>query len=201
MAHHEQAASVCFVAFSAALVGLWAINNASNDSTIPSSRATIPSSALTLVVSLLFTILSSLEHRASPKPSFITSIYLGLAILFDTSRTRTLWMLQNADRSSIPAVFSASLGLKALMFLLESTEKRGILVEEYRKGMAEEMFSGPYNRGIFWWLKPVFVAGYRRVIGLEDCYELAEDMKSKDLSQKLSAAWKKCLFHQSPLER
>ncbi|KAM0457365.1 hypothetical protein ACHAO4_003163 [Trichoderma viride] len=183
--------SICFIALSAALVGLWVVNSSKPPSSaITYTRATIASSALNLVLSLLYALLSHLEHRSSFRPSFLISIYLALSILFDAARSRTLWMLENAGGSSIPAVFTANLALRAVMLLFESTEKRSVLADEY-KNVSEEGASGPYNLGVFYWLSSLFFTGYKKILAHEDLYQLDDTLRSEPLAKKMSEAWGK----------
>ncbi|KAL7924395.1 multidrug resistance-like protein [Trichoderma austrokoningii] len=187
----KKVTSVCFIALSAALVGLWVVNSSKLPSAaITYTRTTIAASALNLVLSLLYGLLSSLEHRSSFRPSFLISVYLALSILFDTARSRTLWMLENAGSSSIPAVFTANLALKAVMLLFESTEKRSILTDEY-KNVSEEGASGPYNLGVFYWLSSLFFSGYKKILAHEDLYRLDDTLRSEPLAKKMSEAWRK----------
>ncbi|KND86897.1 Canalicular multispecific organic anion transporter 2 [Tolypocladium ophioglossoides CBS 100239] len=190
--------SLCFVGLSAALVGLLATDsNASADSAITHTRATIPSAVLTFVLSLVYVLLSVLEHRSSIRPSSLISIYLGLSILFDTARARTMWLLDNANVSAIPAVFTASLALKAVMLLLESTEKRSILRDEYCDA-APESVSGPYNLGVFYWLSTLFFTGYRKVLEPEDLFPLDDELQSEALAKTMFDAWDKGLLKSAP---
>ncbi|EHK50430.1 multidrug resistance-like protein [Trichoderma atroviride IMI 206040] len=183
--------STCFIALSAALVGLWVVNSSkSPSSAITYTRATIASSSLNLVLSLLYALLSHLEHRSSFRPSFLISVYLALSILFDAARSRTLWMLENAGGSSIPAVFIANLALRAVMLLFESTEKRSVLTDEY-KNVSEEGASGPYNLGVFYWLCSLFFTGYKKILAHEDLYQLDDTLRSEPLANKMSEAWGK----------
>lgn len=122
------------------------------------------------------------------------SIYLGLTVLFDAARARTIWMLENADDSPIPGVFTASLALRVVMLLLESTEKRSILLEAYQD-YSEEGVSGPYNLGVFYWLTSLFTTGYRKVLDREDLYQLDEELRSVRLAKIMSEAWEKGLCH------
>ncbi|RFU80509.1 abc transporter [Trichoderma arundinaceum] len=99
-------------------------------------------------------------------------------------------MLPNADSSAIPAVFTTSLALRAVMLLLESTEKRAILLEEY-KNVSEEGASGPYSLGVFYWLSSLFFAGYRKVLMHEDLYPLDDELRSELLAKRMLEAWGK----------
>ncbi|KAK1241278.1 hypothetical protein MKX08_001252 [Trichoderma sp. CBMAI-0020] len=183
--------STCFIALSAALVGLWVVSSSkSPSSAITYTRATIASSALNFVLSLLYVPLSHLEHRSSFRPSFLISVYLALSILFDAARSRTLWMLENAGGSSIPAVFTANLALRAVMLLFESTEKRSVLTDEY-KNVSKEGASGPYNLGVFYWLCSLFFTGYKKILAHDDLYQLDDTLRSEPLAKKMSEAWGK----------
>ncbi|UNI16453.1 hypothetical protein JDV02_002885 [Purpureocillium takamizusanense] len=181
----KKTSSICFVLLSAALVGLWARN-----STITQTRASIPCAVLTFVLSIVYTILSSIEHRLSLRPSSVLSLYLGLSVLFDIARTRTLFMLDNASDSAIPPVFASSLALRVVMLLLESTEKRSLLLAKYNDA-APESVGGPYNLGVFYWLSTLFFTGYRKILEIGDLYPLDDELRSMGLAQKMSDAWGK----------
>lgn len=99
-------------------------------------------------------------------------------------------MLENAGGSSIPAVFTANLALRAVMLLFESTEKRSILTDEY-KNVSKEGASGPYNLGVFYWLSSLFFTGYRKILAHEDLYQLDNTLRSEHLAKKMSEAWAK----------
>ncbi|OHW98638.1 ABC multidrug transporter [Colletotrichum incanum] len=178
-------ASICLVALNVALVVLW--------TTTPSNvfvrtRATIPTAALSLVTSLGLSLLSWLSHERSVRPSFVLSTYLFLSVLLDTARARTLWML--GPHRIIPAVFACTLALRAVMILLESTEKRRILVPQH-KGYSKEVTSGTFNRSAFFWLTSLFINGYRHILQLDDLYPLDPKLASGPLYRKLADAWDK----------
>ncbi|KYK57377.1 ABC transporter [Drechmeria coniospora] len=183
----KQITSICFVGLSAALAGLWANNSAAP---LTSTRATLPSVVLTFVVSLIYVPLSILEHRSDIRPSPLLCFYLALTVLFDVARARTLFLFDDDTRSPVPAVFAASLSLRVVMLLLESTEKRSILLDEHRH-VAPESVAGPFNRGVFYWLTPLFLAGYRKILGPRDLYALDDELKSETLAKIMSDAWEK----------
>ena len=163
---------------------------ASADTSIPHTRASIPSAVLGFILSLVYVTLSALEHRSTIRPSPLISIYLGLSILFDTARARTMWLQDNASTSPIPALFTTILALKAMMLILESTEKRSILLDGHRD-VAPESVSGPYNLGVFYWLSTLFFTGYRKVLDRNDLYPLDEELRSKKLAMTMVDAWDK----------
>lgn len=176
-------ASICLVALNLALLVLWATTSSA---AITHTRATIPAAVLGLLASLGVGLLSWLEHDRSVRPSFVLSTYLFLSVLLDTARARTLWML--GSNQTIPAIFTCTLALRAVMILLESTEKRRILVPQH-KGYSKEVTSGTFNRSVFFWLTSLFINGYRNILKLEDLYPLDPKLASEPLYKKLADAW------------
>ncbi|KAF5511663.1 ABC transporter atnG [Colletotrichum siamense] len=176
-------ASICLVALNLALLVLWATTSSA---AITHTRATIPAAVLGLLASLGVGLLSWLEHDRSVRPSFVLSTYLFLSVLLDTARARTLWML--GPNQTIPAIFTCTLALRAVMILLESTEKRRILVPQH-KGYSKEVTSGTFNRSVFFWLTSLFINGYRNILKLEDLYPLDPKLASEPLYKKLADAW------------
>ncbi|KAI8290401.1 ABC transporter [Colletotrichum sp. SAR11_57] len=179
----NKCASVCLVALNLALLVLWATTSSA---AITHTRATIPAAVLGLLASLGVGLLSWLEHDRSVRPSFVLSTYLFLSVLLDTARARTLWML--GPNQTIPAIFTCTLALRAVMILLESTEKRRILVPQH-KGYSKEVTSGTFNRSVFFWLTSLFINGYRNILKLEDLYPLDPKLASEPLYKKLADAW------------
>ncbi|KAL2881878.1 hypothetical protein SGCOL_002614 [Colletotrichum sp. CLE4] len=74
------------------------------------------------------------------------------------------------------------------MILLESTEKRRILVSQH-KGYSKEVTSGTFNRSVFFWLTSLFINGYRNILRLDDLYPLDPKLASEPLYRKLADAW------------
>lgn len=181
----RKCAFICLVVLNAALLVLW---TTTPSSVILHTRATIPAAVLTLVSSLGLALLSWLSHERSVRPSFVLSTYLFVSVLLDTARARTLWMI--GPHQTIPAVFTCTLALRAVMILLESTEKRRILVPQH-KGYSKEVTSGTFNRSVFFWLTSLFVNGYRNILRLDDLYPLDPKLASGPLYNKLADAWDK----------
>lgn len=174
---------------STALLALW--TNAAAGDNIIHTRTTIPSAALSLVAPVGYCLLSWLEHHRSVRLSLILPLYLSSSILFDTARARTLWMLNDYHIGSIPtsilALFHSSIALRAILLILESIEKRGILLPPH-KTASSEVIKGPLNRGVFFWVTTLFLRGYTHILKLEDLYPLDPKMHSQDLCEILKAA-------------
>ncbi|EXF80647.1 ABC transporter [Colletotrichum fioriniae PJ7] len=179
----KASASIVLTALNFALLVLWIITPST---TITHTHATIPTAILSLIASGGLGLLSWLAHQRSVRPSFVLSTYLFLSILFDTARARTLWML--GSHQTIPAIFTCTLAVRAVMILLESTEKRRILVPRH-KGYSKEVTSGTFNRSVFFWLTSLFINGYRNILHLDDLYPLDPKLASEPLYRKLAEAW------------
>ncbi|KAK1450990.1 ABC transporter [Colletotrichum cuscutae] len=179
----KASASISLAALNFVLLILWVTTPST---TITHTRATIPTAILSLIASIELGLLSWLAHQRSVRPSFVLSVYLFLSILFDTARARTLWML--GPHQTIPAIFTCTLAVRAVMILLESTEKRRILVPEH-KGYSKEVTSGTFNRSVFFWLMSLFINGYRNILQLDDLYPLDPKLASEPLYRRLAGAW------------
>ncbi|KAF4311832.1 Metal resistance protein YCF1-like protein 2 [Botryosphaeria dothidea] len=178
-------AAVTLLCLNTALVGLWATTSSS---TITHSRASVPAAVLTFVVSLGFCLLSWLEHARSIRPSFILNVYLFLSIVLDTARARTLYML--GPHRTIPALFTCTMVIRAIMLVLESVEKRRILLPAH-KDRSRDATSGPINRSVFFWLTSLFLHGYRNILGLHDLYPMDKKLKSERLYKSFEEAWQR----------
>lgn len=162
---------------------LWSL---SSSAPITHTCATLPTVILSFVASIGLCILSWLEHVRSICPSFIVEVYLFLSVLLNSARTRTLWML--GSYTSIPALFTASMGIQSLMVIFEATEKRSIL-KMPAKYISKETTSGTYSRSVFFWLTSLLFNGYRSLLSLHDLYPLEARLASEPLSSTLETSW------------
>ncbi|EED17878.1 ATP-dependent bile acid permease, putative [Talaromyces stipitatus ATCC 10500] len=153
-----------FAAVHLALLVLWAYT------TVPRTRATIPS----VVLNVQLVILSWTED---------TRAYPLLSSLFDISQARTLWALQGRNES-IATAFTASVGLKATFFPIESTGKRRYLHREYRN-LPPESTSGIFKHS------KLFLAGFKSVLTLNDLDGLDKNLQSTGQSHKAKYAWQR----------
>lgn len=154
-----QASWTVLCCLKAALLARWALPSA------PRTPGSVPAAALSLVASLLATALSPLEHRYSIKPSTVLSVYVLLTGLLDIAVARTLWLALPSN--SIPAIFSTSLAVKLVILCLESLEKDGLLLAEWKDRAAEET-ANILSRSLFWWLNPVLWRGNRHDLTVDD---------------------------------
>lgn len=146
------------------------------------------SSALGLCSALALGVLSPLEHRRNPRPSFILSSYLFVSIVLDTARVRTAWLLGSMD--AVAATTSASLAVKVVILALEALHKRHLLSAPYRH-LSSEATSGIFSRGLFWWLATLLRSGSKRILKMHDLFAIHEKITSDKLPEELFNEWQK----------
>lgn len=84
------------------------------------------------------------------------------------------------------------MAVKIVMYILESTEKRSILISDLdMDDLAKETTSSTLSRVSFFWLMSLFLKGYNHILKLEDLYALDPALHSKALHAPLSEAWAK----------
>jgi ATP-binding cassette, subfamily C (CFTR/MRP), member 1 len=159
------------------------------------TRTTIPTTIVSVVGSLLFCLLSYTEHVYSVQPSFLLNAYLFVSLLFDIARARTLWLRNyNYYHEVIAIVFTATVGLKFVILLLEAIEKRWILRPKY-KAYPPEAISGIYNKSFFGWLNPLFRRGFSNILFIEDLFTLDKHLAAEYLQGRLQGAWDRGVYH------
>jgi ATP-binding cassette, subfamily C (CFTR/MRP), member 1 len=131
-------------------------------------------------------LLSHYEHKRSVRPSFLVSLYILITLLFDIARTRTHWLMRQQD--SAAAILSAIVGLKLAILVIESIEKRSILLSAYQQ-VSTESTSGLFNRALFCWLNPLLVKGYISVLSAENLFPITENLSSIEVTENLQRGW------------
>jgi ATP-binding cassette subfamily C (CFTR/MRP) protein 1 len=153
-----------------------------------STRASLPTASISLVSSICLLGLSYVEHLYSHRPSSTLNLFLLFTILFDATRTRTLW-LQQYNRSIAGATLATTV-LKIVLLALETTEKRRILREPF-KTLPPETTSGVFSHWAFSWLLPLFRTGYSKHLLIEDLFGLDKHLKTPYLQNLLQTGWEK----------
>jgi ATP-binding cassette, subfamily C (CFTR/MRP), member 1 len=98
----------------------------------------------------------------------------------------------------MPILFICSIATRALLLMLESTEKRGILVPS-SKVYSKEETSSTASRSVFFWLTDLFLTGYKNILRLDDLYPLDSRLHSIPLHKILSEAWEICEYWRAGL--
>ncbi|PYI23686.1 putative ATP-binding cassette transporter [Aspergillus violaceofuscus CBS 115571] len=154
---------------------------------LPRTKASVPSASINFIVAMELLVLCWLEDGRSARPSSLLTAYLLLTLLFDIVQARTLW-LRLPKTILLPVFFTISVGSKMIMLLLESLEKRQYLTDDYR-GLPPESTSGIINRSFMWWLNHMFTVGSRRLLTMDDMYDLDPALNSASVSEKAQRVW------------
>ncbi|KAH8653666.1 hypothetical protein BX600DRAFT_84245 [Xylariales sp. PMI_506] len=171
-----------YAALQLAILVLW-----TSPASVP-TRLSIPTACVSLVLALILGILFHYEHRKSLCPSTLLTIFLTLTALFDICVCRTLWLRQHSP--ALAAVFTAGLGMKLVLCVLEARPKT-LVQGETAENLSDEALCGPYSRYLYLWLIPLFVRGWKHVLRLEDLSLMERPMSSERLNAKVYTAWTK----------
>ena len=106
--------------------------------------------------------------------------------MFDVVQARTLYLIK--EGSSVSGMFTAGIGLKLALLILETQEKRPILRDPYRR-LSPEATSGIFSRSVFWWLNGLFIEGFRTILTVESLYDIDSELDSRPLRDSLQKAW------------
>lgn len=181
----EQAAWILWSALQFLQAVLWAL---------PDARRTRLSFASNLIMgcgSIILCVLSYIEHSRSVRPAFLLELYLLVTLPFDAARARTLWLRDGGDVDKLMAIVASfAVGVKVMLVLLESWQKKAILKNKYKNYPAEAR-AGLANRAFFWWLNPLFLTGFRKTLQVEDLYTLDKRLESPRLRDLLGSRWSK----------
>lgn len=172
--------TIALAALQLALLVLWIKHPYSR------TRISIAAATLGLIVDIELVALSHLEHTRSIRPSSLLNVYLLLSIVLDLAQTRTLWLRH--DQTSISAVFSAIIGIKLALLLLESQAKRSYLKPIYQQ-LSPEATSGIFSRSFFWWLNGLFLKSFRNLLTFNDLYVLDTELAAEKLGTRFQQAW------------
>jgi hypothetical protein len=88
-------------------------------------------------------------------------------------------------------VFTAAVGVKLVITVLESIEKRKLLRDPY-KNSPRETLSGVFNRNVFWWLNPLLGTGFSKVIDIVSLPEIDDRLNCPVAQSKLQTKWDTC---------
>ena len=93
-----------------------------------------------------------------------------------------------APKTGIPILFICTVVIRCVLIILESTEKRSIMLPPY-SSYPKEAISGSFSRGVFFWLTSLFLNGYKNILFLDDLYPLDEKLRTKGLQANFKEVW------------
>ncbi|KAJ0305181.1 hypothetical protein COL5a_010218 [Colletotrichum fioriniae] len=193
----KQAAIALLAVLQLVLIGLWSTHRRGDvvvgggEGASSSSRlraVSIAASCASFAASVMFAGLSYIEHAKSLKPSSILNTYILVSLVLDGAILRTMWLSHLSV--AISAVFAASFACKAAIVILEAQEKTRYLVSSSSSYGPEET-SGIYSRGLFWWLTPLLLTGFRRLLKPLDLFILDGSMSAAALNERFWLHWNK----------
>lgn len=155
---------------------------------LPRTRLTIPSFVLTLAGYSVLLIASCLEHVRSWHPSTLLCVYLGISILLDLPRIRTTFALFHGQ--AIPGLLLGSLLVKVLLFICEVSEKRRLLLQEWRN-LSYETTSSVLSRSLFIWLNRLLITGFRSLLTVNLLTSIDDEMLAASRPTQLKERWLK----------
>ncbi|KFY76365.1 hypothetical protein V499_03976 [Pseudogymnoascus sp. VKM F-103] len=141
--------------------------------------------ALAFTASLLMIAVSFLEHARSHRTSALLNIYLLFTLLFDIVQARTLWLVINSRSQAIfTYLFTASIAIKLIVLVLETHSKARWIIWDEKEHSPEET-SGIYTLSVYYWLKQLFLRGYKSILRFDDLYGLDSAMSAETTASKL----------------
>lgn len=118
--------------------------------------------------------LSYFEHQRTIRPPVLLQLYLLFTLVFDATRTRSLWL---GGYTNIAAVTTVALIIKLLLLSTETVSKRDILRNEWII-QSPEAKSGLFGKSFFLWLNKLLRTGYRQSLTVEDLLPLDKHLTS-----------------------
>ncbi|KAK2612754.1 hypothetical protein QQS21_001205 [Conoideocrella luteorostrata] len=180
-----------YIVLQVVLLALWA------SSAAPTTKATLATVSLTITGFTFLVYVSHLEHTRSLRPSTPITIYLGVSILLDLARVRTLFFIPGSG--TVARVYLASFCVKFVIFVLELTEKRQLLLSAWQNASPEAVGS-VYNRVLFLWLNSLFLKGFRNLISINSLPTLDTELLNTAKPTELAQKWNRSAFD-TPAQR
>jgi len=152
---------------------------------IKSSALLLASAAVSFCSSILIIGLSFLEHSRSSRPSIWLSTYFFFTILFDVAQTRTLWLAStNFEEIIFSRLSTVCVIAKLILLIIESQDKSRWVQWDMERHSPEET-SGIFSLTAFTWLGRIFLAGYTKILTLDDLFPLDQSMATEALQLRL----------------
>ncbi|KAM5453644.1 hypothetical protein McanCB56680_002853 [Microsporum canis] len=182
--------AVALTGIQVALLALWAKTPQAQ------TVVSIPAAVLSLVDALAICLLSYMEHTRSIRPSTSLGVFFLASLVLDIPQSRTLFLSPD-DRTPIAAVFTAGIGLKLLLLVLEAQSKIRELKPPYLLYPPESTAS-IWVRLAFWWLNPLFFRGFARLLTMQDLFSMDKKLVTFTIRDKMHATWDRQAHSKSP---
>ena len=154
------------------------------------SAASIPADVLLTVAFASATVLTSVDHIRSIRPSTVLAIFFSLLSLLGVARIRSLWLIWTAEvvPLAVPTLASTIFVLTVFSLLVESVDKRTHVINKVA-GASPEQFSGFWKRATFAWLATTLHQGYAKILSVEELPGLDPKLDSHLLLTRLETTW------------
>ncbi|KAK8047506.1 P-loop containing nucleoside triphosphate hydrolase protein [Apiospora saccharicola] len=167
------------LAFSVALLALWAVGDASSSQR---TRATVPAAALSMVDCFAFMALSFMEHGKSLGPPLLMDTYLLISIILDVVRIRTMWVSEMS--TTVSGLFTVAMALKIGLLALEEIRKDRWLGPEIQQ-CGNEITGGIFTRTLFSWVNRMLWRGYSTALSVPSLQQVDPSLLSPALWGKV----------------
>jgi ATP-binding cassette subfamily C (CFTR/MRP) protein 1 len=153
-----------------------------------SSLTLITYASLALVESIAICYLSYQEHQKAIRPSAVLNVYLLISLLCELMQLRACIYQDVRVFRSLTALYTAGIGIKTILMILESISKATILKEVY-KHLSPESTAGIFSRLFFWWLNPLFFKGYKNILAVKDLPSLDDELSTTRVQIAMQQSW------------
>lgn len=128
------------------------------------------------------------EHRYLLHSSAMLAVWLVLAFCCDATRARSYFLRE--DLLELGILTTIVTALKVVILVLEECPKDSyIRDDDLRRRVGRESTSGFWSRTLFLWLNKTFMAGYNKILGVDNLDNLGPEFASETLALTLSNNW------------
>lgn len=152
----------------------------------------LASTTLQICATIILAVLSYWEQRNTVRPSFLITTYLFVTCILDAARARTQALIPGHGQNIIAAMLVAGLGVKVIMFFIETKEKQKLLFPEH-SDVSQESRSSILSRALFLWLNPLLMSGFRSVLHDNELPTIYEKLSSEALNARVDSRFQKSI--------
>jgi len=137
------------------------------------------------IAALVFCVLSFVEHRRSPTPSTLLTLYILACFLGSAVELFILPPNVSLDSLTFPIV---SICVELAVLVVECQKKDALLTAPHQQLTPEER-SGILERVFFWWINPILKQGFRLNLTDADLPRVGRALESENLRSKILRTW------------
>ncbi|XWX01485.1 hypothetical protein V2A60_009513 [Cordyceps javanica] len=127
------------------------------------------------------------EHRRGIRASALLSVYLTMGILIDGTRTRSYFI---RDISTLGGLTATKTTLRFVLLCVQEIPRKNLLIDpQIRAASGVEATSGFWSRTFFFFMTPLFRAGFKTILSVDDLGNLGIEFSSAHLFASLSSRW------------